>query len=87
MEGWEGEKGEGMEEQDKAAKDKAWKRSQAMALGGRGFRFTVAPAEYGPQNVPFFSFQPVNHCPFKHHVVPCPLLPVLQTSQAPSSIF
>lgn len=41
-----------MEEQDKAAKDKAWKRSQAMALGGRGFRFTVAPAEYGPQNVP-----------------------------------
>lgn len=28
-----------MEEEDKAAKDKAWERSQAMALGGRGFRF------------------------------------------------
>lgn len=70
MEGWEGEKGEGMEEQDKAAKDKAWNRSQAMAIGGGGFRFTAAPAEDGPQNVPFFSSHPVNHCPFKHHVVP-----------------
>ena len=28
-----------MEEEDKAAKDKAWERSQAMALGARGFRF------------------------------------------------
>ena len=28
-----------MEEEDKAAKDKAWERSQAMALRGRGFRF------------------------------------------------
>ena len=32
-------RGEGMEEEDKAAKDKAWERSQAMALRGRGFRF------------------------------------------------
>lgn len=28
-----------MEEEDKAAKDKAWERSQAMALQGQGFRF------------------------------------------------
>lgn len=35
-----GEKsGEGIKEKDKAAKDKAWERSQAMALGGRRFGF------------------------------------------------
>lgn len=28
-----------MEKEDKAAKDKAWEGSQAMALRGRGFRF------------------------------------------------
>lgn len=28
-----------MEEEDKAVKDKACERSQAMALRGRGFRF------------------------------------------------
>lgn len=31
--------GEGIKEKDKAAKDKAWERSQAMALGGRRFGF------------------------------------------------
>lgn len=37
-----------------------------------------------PQNVPFSS-RPINHCPFKHHVIPPgPPLPVLQPTQAPS---
>lgn len=31
--------GEEIKEKDKAAKDKAWERSQAMALGGRRFGF------------------------------------------------
>lgn len=31
--------GEGIKEKDKAAKDKAWERSQAMALRGRRFGF------------------------------------------------
>lgn len=31
--------GEGINEKDKAAKDKAWEGGQAMALGGRRFGF------------------------------------------------
>lgn len=87
MEEWEGEKGKGMEEQDKAAKDKAWKTSQATALGGRGFRFTATPAEDVPHSVPFFFSQPVNHCHLNTTLSPTSPPPRPPDKPGPASIF
>lgn len=71
-----------MEEEDKNAKDKAWERSQAMALRGRGFRFRC-PCPSWPHRLSLPPHQPVNPCPFKQHLVPPgPFFPVLQPAQA-----
>lgn len=77
---------EGMEEEDKAAKDKARERSQAMALRGRGFRFRRPCPGWPPEC--FLPPLPTrHHCPFKHYVVtPGPFFPVLQPAQTPPAL-
>lgn len=60
---------------------KEWRRKTRLSKTrhGRGaklWRFegggsgSDAPAHTDPQDVPCLPFRPVNHCPFKHHVVP-----------------
>lgn len=76
-------------------KGKEWRRKTRLpkTRHGRGAKLwrlegggsgSTTPAWASPQNA-LFSSQPVNHSPFKHHVVhPSPLLPALQPAQAPS---
>lgn len=75
-----------MEKEDKAAKDKARERSQAMALRGRGFRFRHPCPGWPPE----YSLPPLStrqHCPFKYHVAtPGPFFPVLQPAQTPPAL-